>query len=465
MNRSKCLYASLLGLLAVVTPGCAPKPRLAVAPELLSQEWRGVGAASEGAVVGSESLGAALGSTELQALIERALVANADIGAARARVAQARGQLRVARASMLPTVLGSGGISTTRTDDRTSSAFNFSDAFAGLDVSWDADLFGGARAARGAARSRLAAAGFDREAAALSVEAEVARAYVQHAVLGERVALLDRSIGSARKLERIVLVRLREGAATKVETGLQAIELRQLQAERHRLVEAQDATRNALAVLVGEEAPRFDAPDAALGALEPPALAPLQPGELLVRRPDIRAAEARIRAASGDVAEARAAFLPNLRLSANGLGQAAQLGGPYAATLSLGASLLAPIFDGGRLRGQLATTSAVQAESVELYRGALLGALAEAENALTAFEQSRARFALLDQVVEEARTTARLTQLQYIEGAADLRAVIDAQQLLVQVEDSRALSLQERLNAAIDLYRAMGGSPRAATRD
>jgi outer membrane protein TolC len=67
---------------------------------------------------------------------------------------------------------------------------------------------------------------------------------------------------------------------------------------------------------------------------------------------------------------------------------------------------------------------------------------------------------LLDQVVEEARTTARLTRLQFIEGEADLRFVIDAQQLLVQAEDARAISLQERLNAAIDLYRAMGGSPR-----
>ena len=463
MNVAHRLPLSVLCLTAVAAQGCAPKPRLAVAPELLSLEWRGGGTAAEGTIVGSESLGAALGSPELKALIDRALVANADIGAARARVAQARAQLRVARAAMLPAVSGSGGLSTTRTDDRTSSAFDFSDAFAGLDVSWDADLFGGARAARGAARNRLVAAGFDRETMALSVEAEVARAYVQHAVLAERIDLLDRSIESARELERIVGVRLREGAATKVETGLQAIELRQLQAERHRLVEAQEATRNALAVLVGEEAPRFDGPEADLGALEPPALAPLQPGELLVRRPDIRAAEARISAASGDVAEARAAFLPNLRLSAGGLGQAAQLGGPYAATLSLGASLLAPIFDGGRLRGQLAATTAVQVESVELYRGALLTALAEAENALAAVAQSRARFDLLDEVVEEARTTARLTHLQYIEGAADLRAVIDAQQLLVRVEDSRALSLQERMNAAIDLYRAMGGSPRVAT--
>jgi outer membrane protein TolC len=122
--------------------------------------------------------------------------------------------------------------------------------------------------------------------------------------------------------------------------------------------------------------------------------------------------------------------------------------------------LLAPIFNRGRLQGEFIQASAAQAETVELYRGTLLTALAEAEDALTAVRQSRARETLLDQVVEEARTTARLTRLQFIEGEADLRFVIDAQQLLVQSEDARAISLQERLNAAIDLYRAMGGSPR-----
>jgi outer membrane protein TolC len=143
------------------------------------------------------------------------------------------------------------------------------------------------------------------------------------------------------------------------------------------------------------------------------------------------------------------------------LGQAASLSGPYGLTLATGAALLAPIFNGGRLRGQFALATAQQAETVELYRGALLTALAEAENALTAVEATRARQALLEQVVAEARTTARLTRLQYIEGEADLRFMIDAQQMLVQAEDARALATQERMNAAIDLYRALGGAPRS----
>jgi NodT family efflux transporter outer membrane factor (OMF) lipoprotein len=359
---------------------------------------------------------------------------------------------------MLPVVNASAGLSATQTDNEGGSAFDFSAGSAGLDVSWDADLFGRARAGRRAALSRAEAAAFDRDAAALAVEAEVARAYVQHAVLAERIALLDRNLANARELDRIIRIRLREGEATKVDTGLQSIEVRQLEAERLRLVEAQTQTRNALAVVVGVEAPLFAAPAADLAALTVPEINSGQPAELLVRRPDMRAAEARIRAASGDVEQARAAFLPNLTLNAGALGQAASLSGPYGVTLTAGAALLAPIFNGGRLRGELAFATAQQAETVQLYRGTLLAALAEAEDALTAVEKSRARQALLDQVVEEARTTARLTRLQYIEGEADLRFVIDAQQLLVQAEDARAIAVQERLNAAIDFYRAIGGS-------
>jgi len=456
--RIAMLLRPLACLLAVATSACAPQPRLAVAPGVLSSDWRGA-APRNGAVAVDQGLAAAFRSEALGSLIGRALAANADIAIARTRLEQARAQLTVARAAMLPVVSASAGLSANRTDARDRSAFDFSDAFAGLDVSYDLDLFGGRRAERDAARDRVRAASLDRDAAALAVEAEVAAAYLQYLALADRLALLDRNLAAAQELERIVQIRFREGVASKVDTGLQAIEVRQLEAERHRLLEAQARTRNALALLLGEEAPRFALPTAGLDTLRTPAFALVQPTELLVRRPDIHAAEARISAAAGDVASARAAFLPSITLSASALGQAASLSGPFAATVTAGAGLLAPIFGRGRLSGQLAGASAVQAESVELYRRTLLTALAEVEDALAGVEQSAARQRLLEQAVAEAREALRLRRLQYIEGDADLRDVVDAQRLLVSAEDARAISVQERMNAAIDLYRALGGSP------
>lgn len=448
----------LVPLLLLSTVGCAPQVKLAVAPNVLSTEWRDGPAAGPVQMAGGERLADAFRSAELRRLTDHALAANADIGAAAARIERARAELGAARAAMLPVVSASGGLSHTQSDDK-SDPYRFSQGFGGLDISYDLDLFGTARAGKRAARNRARAAIFDRDAVALVVEAEVARAWVQYCALADRIRLLDRSIEDARELERIINVRYREGAATKVDTGLQAIETRNLETERLRLVEARQRTRNALALLAGEEAPIFNVADGSLADLQVPAIALVQPGELLVRRPDVRAAEARIEAASGDVDAARRAFLPSIKLSASGLGQAATLSSPIGTTIAFGASLLAPIFDRARLNGRLHVAAADQHESVELYRKTLLTALKESEDALAGATRSAERERLIEDVVANAETTARLSRTQYLEGDADLRTVLDAKRLLVQAEDARALVLQERLNAAADLYEAMGGVP------
>ncbi|HEX8528052.1 efflux transporter outer membrane subunit [Allosphingosinicella sp.] len=459
MSATRKSLAPPACLMVLALGGCVPSAELAVAPQVLSAEWQQQPETSNIAAPTSDSLGAALGAPELQGLLARAAAGNADVAASAARVSRARAQLGIARAAMLPVVTASAGISETRTDNRGGPVFNFSEGFAGLDVAYEIDLLGGAKAGRNSARARLVAAAFDLDALALVVETEVARAFVQHAALSDRIVLLDRNLAQARELERIIGARLRAGAATRVDLGLQTIQVRQLEAERLRLDEAMIRTRNAMAVLVGEEAPRFALPQSTLADLAVPDIALVQPGELLVRRPDIRAAEARIAAAEGDVRQARAAFLPRLRLSASALGQAATLAGPLGATFAIGADLLAPIFNRGRLRGNLGAAAATQAESVALYRGALLTALGEAENALTAVEQARAREGLLTEIVAEARTTAHLARRQYLEGDADLQRVLDAEQLLVRAEDARAVARQERIEAAIDLYKALGGNP------
>jgi len=458
-RRQRTGFAFSLLCAGMAAASCAPHPRLAVAPQILSTEWRSPGAAAPGQAASDATLGQAFHLAELERLTQKALAANADIAIAAARIERARAELKSARADMLPVVSASAGLGATRSDDKGASLFRFSEGFAGLDIAFDADLFGRARAGRRAARHRVAAAAFDRDAVALIVEAEVARLYVQYAALSDRIQFLDRNIASARELERIIGVRQREGAATRVDVGLQAIDVRQLEADRLRLAEARERTRNGLAVLCGEEAPRFEMEEASLAGAEAPLMPAPQPGALLVRRPDIRAAEARIAAAAGDIDEARAAFLPDLRLTASALGQAATLGGPLGSTLAAGASLLAPIFDRGRLNGRLAAATATQHESVELYRKALLTALGEAENALAAAGHAHDRGRLIEQILAEAGITARLARLQYLEGEADLRTVLDAERLFVQAQDARIVSIQESLDAAIDLYEAMGGGP------
>ena len=453
MTRTFQIRSALL-LSACALAGCAPQVQLAAPQPVSSSQWSVTAPAAN---LPTQPLAIVMNAPELAALVARAHAANPDLGVAAARIQQARAQLRGVRAEALPVASASLGIGGGASGRGGSDAFDLRAGAVGFDISWEVDLFGRLKAGRRAAAARVGAAAFDREALALALEAEVARAYVQHATLGQRLALLDRNLASARELARIIDTRVRLGASTRVESGIQALEVRQLEVERSRLEEAASRNRNALAVLIGEEAPRFAMPPASLAALTIPAVAVVQPGELLTRRPDMRAAEARIAAAEGDVAQARAAFLPQLRLSAGGLAEAV-LGGPIAATASIGADLLAPIFNRGRLRGQLDFASAAQRESVELYRGVLLQALREAENALAGTEQSRRRADLLQDVIAQARETARLARLQYVEGMADLQTVIEAEERLIAIQDALAIATQERLEAAIDLYRAMRGA-------
>lgn len=439
--------------------GCAsvPPPQLAVAPAVLSQDWT---AAAPGEARPLGDAWTAFNSPELERLIARARAANTDIGIARARIMQARGQLGVARSATLPSLGVSGGPGVIRTSGTAKPVVTHS-ADAGLDIAWDLDLFGANRAGKRAARQRLASAAFNADAVGLAVEAEVARAYVSYAALTDRLAVLDRALANARELERIILLRVKEGAATRVDSGLQTIEVRRYEADRSQMAEARQHARNALAVLVGEEAPRFEVAESDLSQFALPAFEPVQPGELLLRRPDIRAAEATILAAEGDVARARAAFLPSIRLSARGLGESALKGGPLSFILSAAASVFAPIFEGGRLRGDLMTARGVQMEAVETYRATLLTAVREGEDALTAVDESGRRVELLAASIEDARRTAKLARAQYVEGAADLQTLLDAERGLLDLEDAQAIARQDRLDAAIDLYKAMGGAPRA----
>lgn len=457
---SRLILVSLTAAAPMVA-GCAPQARIALPAQVSSENWS---MASEGELPVAVDAGAiedAFGSAELAALLAAARASNTDIAIAAARIDQARGLLRAARGRMLPVVNASAGIRRS-SGGGAGNPFDFSEGFADLDIGYELDLFGENRSNRNAARERLRAAEFDRAAVMLAVEADVARAFVRRAALAERIAILDRNTAQARELERIIGARVRAGDATRVDLGLQTIQVRRLEAERTRLTEALDRTRTALAVLTGAEAPGFRSSPAPIADLAVPALSPAQPALLLARRPDIKASEALILAANGDVQAARAAFFPRISLSARGLLELATLGGALQSGRSLGADILAPIFGRGRLQGEFDFATGRQREAAETYRRTLLSALAEVEDAMSASAASRERETILESIVAEARITARLARLQYVGGEADLVQVLDAEQLLSEAEDAAIVSRLERLEAAIDLYRAMGGNALAA---
>lgn len=459
MNRS---IFPLRGILAACVIGqtvtaCAPTPNLATVPVLESDEWSAP--ADNGLYESSiQAQGwRAFGSPDLDALISRAMRQSPEIDIAAARIAQARGTLAIASAGLLPTLDAVFGADAGDTDILAKSAAPTSSLLGGLSIGYEADLFGENRAARRAERARLLAAGFDAQSTRLMVASAVATTWFDYLALDGRVQIFERAIANAAELERIIAIRYDEGVATKVDLGLQQIEVRNLRAQQSDLVQARDVARTALAVLVGDEAPRFVAPTRSIAHLTIPTIAPGQPSALLVRRPDIRAAEARIAAADGDVSAARRAFLPDLRIDVGIDGRSAGFGDPLTAGLNAVAGLFAPIFNGGRLRGSLARISAEQRESVAQYRLTLLQALAEGENAMSSVEQSRIRRQLLDDVVREARLTAELAREQYVGGVVDARTALEAERELLAAEEAFLIAQQESATAVVDVYRALGG--------
>ncbi|MBX9796959.1 TolC family protein [Sphingomonas sp.] len=441
------LAGSLLAL-----SGCAGRPRLDTPPPLTATGWSAPG---DGTVPAADAdLALLLGSPTLADLIARAQRTSPALLRAETRIDQARALLKLARGAALPSL--SIGTNASANSPAGGGPFEFASNFATIDAALSIDFAGGFRAGRRSAGQRVLAARLDRDSLAVRLTAELARTYVTRAVLQARLGLIDRSIEQATQLQNIIEMRRREGVATRVDVGLQKIRVDQLRAERERLRQAHDETRVAIALLVGEEPPAFRAVPESVERFAVPDIAPPPPSRLVATRPDVLAAEARIAAAGGDVRQARAAFFPRLDLS---LGRNAQsvLGSGILSGVSLGAELIAPIFNRNRLKGNLELAAAQQRESVQNYREVLLGALADVENGLAAARYARNRALILADVTAEARHTAALARVQYLEGDADLRHLLDAQDLLINAQDAELISRQERLEAAIALYRVSRG--------
>ena len=192
-------------------------------------------------------------------------------------------------------------------------------------------------------------------------------------------------------------------------------------------------------------------------SLPVPPIAPGQPSSLLERRPDIRAAESDLLAANADIGAARAAFFPQFNIGLD-LGIAATpLGDPATTTASLLGGLIAPIFKGGLLSGNLAYTEARKVELVETYRKTVLTSFKDVEDALSAVKAAGARETSLETAMNEARKAYDLSKQQYDVGSIDFQILLDSRRTMLAAEDNYIQTKNDRLAAAVDLYKALGG--------
>lgn len=453
------LFSSIVAL--VLLAGCSLVPAYETPNVELPAGWEGAGAPTQPVAATqlapvSAQWWSHLGNDELDRLMAEALAANPELDAALQRIRQARASLRSTGAALSPTIDALGSVSEEvsrqngRSDDR--------NAYAGqLEVSYELDLWGRNRAAVQSATEALAASQYDHDALALVVQAEVASAYVGALAAKDRLAIARSNLELARALLDLIEVRYAEGRSSSLEVAQQRLEVASQEAAIPELERQLRANETALAILLGRIPQGFHVSAPSLATLTLPQIDAGQPADVLTRRPDIARAEAELRAANADIGIARAAFFPTVDLSLSAAVSGMLTAGNPTTAASLASGLVAPIFSGGRLEGDLERTEARFAELAANYRQSVLLALQEAENALVAVDSAARRADRLDEAVLQARDAFGLAQLRYDAGAVDFISVIDAQRSQLSAEDSLIQAQLDRYAAAIDLFRALGG--------
>ncbi len=397
-------------------------------------------------------------SDELNGLMAEALDNNLDLAASMARVNQSRAQLRIAGGSLLPSVDATVSTGADRFQPTGSGSNRFSsNSNLGVAVGYELDIFGANRAAVTAAEAGVRGSQYSYDALGLVVMGDVADGYFSLLDLRERVALSQKNIGIFREILKIAQARYDAGSVSLLDVSQQKSALATAQASLATLQQQEDAAENALAILLGKAPQNLGLKNKSLTGMHVPSIPVSQPAEVLEQRPDIKASEEALVAANADIGAARAAFFPTINLSAGGGFAFDPIINPASTTFSVAASLLAPIFHGGELQGGVDLATARQVELAQNYRLTVLTSLQEVNDSLTSVQTAKKRHSALGEAVTQARKSYELSRGLYEAGSSDYQTMLDAQRTLIAAEDAYASVRLETLEAAINLYKSLGG--------
>jgi len=397
----------------------------------------------------------------LSDLVRTALANNKDLEIATANVDQAFAQYGIARSAQFPQV--NGGVSVARERSSANGPLpggrTVNDYAVNLSASFELDIWGRLRRATESARASLLASQQGKGTVVLTVVATVASGYIQLRALDRQLEIAQytsQSLGEAARLQR---VRFEEGAVPQSDYLQAESQYRDAVARVPELEREIAQQENFLSVLLGHNPgpiPRGRDIDALLFPAVPEGL----PASLLERRPDIRQAEQNLIAANANIGVARAAYFPDISLTALLGLESAQLSdlfkGPSRAW-SFGTGVLQPIFNAGRIRGQVEQAEALQRQALYTYEKSIISAFQDVENALidrTKFGQVREEQA---KNVEALRRFRDLADLRYREGATIYLEVANAEQSLFNAQLAYVATQAQLFQSYANLYKAIGG--------
>ncbi|MGO4707317.1 efflux transporter outer membrane subunit [Microvirga sp. 2MCAF38] len=403
-----------------------------------------------------------LGSKELDRMMETARSGNLDTAAAMARIEQANAQIKVASQGLIPSLSGSASAGQSFQGSRSGSAgrgLNHSRS-ASLGASYELDLWGKNLSIRRAAEANAASSEFDLATVVITTDASVANTYFQILALKRRVTIARENIASARTILDAVRARLKFGTASVLDEAQQESLLDNLLAAVPGLELQVEQGIYALAILLGETPESLKIAGNNPDAIKVPVIRPGLPSQLIERRPDVAFAEAQLAATRFNIQAAKAKLLPSIQLTGEGGFQSAAfrtLLNPTSQFYQMAAGITQPILDAYSLQGQVEVDQARFRELLSNYQKAVLVAFQEVESALIAYQKTSEQEVLQRKAVESSQRAYDISLEQLRAGIIDRTTLLNAEQTLFSAQNNLVQVRLSRLQAVVDLYRALGG--------
>jgi NodT family efflux transporter outer membrane factor (OMF) lipoprotein len=394
----------------------------------------------------------------LSTLVAQALQTNTSVVSAHAALRQARALRDVSAAGLGPTFGGSASVQRSQSGENSASnSFR-----AGLDASWEIDVFGAQRSALHSSEAGAQASAATLGDVQVSIAAEVALSYIALRAAQARLRIAQDNLVSQQETLQLTQWRLQAGLVSSLESEQAIGATEQTLAQLPALQTSIEQSSHALAVLTGQ------APASLATRLTTPVAVPQAPLDLtlgiptetLRQRPDVRAAEYQVQAAMGRVAQADAARLPSFKLSGS-LGLSALTLGALTNGASLASAVVAgvsvPLFDGGAARAQVRAQQAALDQSMSAYKAVVLTALKEVEDALVALRGDRERLLRLQHASDAASNAALMARQRYDSGLIDFQTVLSTQRSQLSSQDGVATARAEVSADHVRLVKALGG--------
>ncbi len=448
---------------AALLAGCASTHGIAPTAQAVQPQQLGLQPAA--AAFPASQWWTAFGDPELDRLVQQALADNPNLAVARARLAQAQAATQGARAALLPHV--DGGVSSTR--EQFSQNYIYPPPFGGswwtdnearLQANWELDFFGKHRQALDAAIGTAHAAAAQEQAARVLLAANVVAAYVDLARLLALQQVLDETLQQREHIVRLVEDRVKAGLDTTAQQRQAQAEVPQIRLQREQLAVQITQARNRLAALIGAGPQATAQLSPRLDALKGIALPAVIPAELIGRRADVVAARWQAEAALHGVQAAKAAFYPNINLTAfvglQALGFSHFLS-TGSQTLGVGPALTLPIFEGGALRAQLRGKAAEADAAIATYNASVVDAVREAADAIAARQAIGQQIAQQQDALRNASEAQRLVDDRYKAGLTNYLAVLTVQGQVLQLQQAGVNLRAQALVDDVALARALGG--------